>query len=227
LYRSFPTQISICSHAFASSRRASPELCFQLATHFEKGRREGRAPAGTRDPCAGKMHTGWITGVAGRPAFPARMVLTVSFALSPGSDALLPPSSCGWLMRAPGRAATSPQALTHRPRASGPHDFSVRGRPRLGIEGWRVLTPAADETAVTAPCRAADRNVSRGLPALPSRRAPALPRPPHPGLRIVTIANAPFTGQDGDRDTIKPKFGKQEYIIAIGLTWCFARRVGP
>jgi len=38
------------------------------------------------------MHTGWITGDAGRPAFPARMVLTVSFVLSSGSGALLPPS---------------------------------------------------------------------------------------------------------------------------------------
>ena len=142
-----------------------------------------------------KMHTGWITGDAGRPAFPARMVLTVSFVLSPGSDALLPPSPCRWLMRAPGRTATSPQDLTHRPRASGPHDFSVRGRPRRTFEGWRVLAPDANEAAVTAPCRAADRNVSRGLPALPSRRAPALPRPPHPSLRIVTIANAPFDGQ--------------------------------
>ncbi len=169
------------------------------------------------------MHTGWITGDAGRPAFPARLVLTVSFVLSPGSDALLPPSPCGWLMRAPGRTATSPQRLTHRLRASGPHDFSVRGRPRRTFKGWRVLTPDANEAAVTAPCRAADRNVSRGLPALSSRRAPALPRPPHPGLRIVTIANAPLTSRDGHSDTTKPKFGKQEYFSLRFLTRCFAR----
>ncbi len=196
-----PTQLPVLAAHFARA-------LLRLAALLEKGRREGRAPAGTRDPCAGKMHTGWITGDAGRPAFPARMVLTVSFVLSPGSDALSPPSPCGRLMRAPGRAATSPQGLTHRLRASGPHDFSVRGRPHRTFESWRVLTPDADEAAVTAPCRAADRNVSRGLPALPSRRAPALPRPPHPGLRIVTIANAPLTGQDGNSDTTKPKFGK-------------------
>ena len=155
-----------------------------FASTFRPFRKKGAGKAGRRLApeirALWKMHTGWITGDAGRPAFPARMVLTVSFVLSPGSDALLPPSHCGWLMRAPGRAATSPQGLTHRPRASGPHDFSVRGRPHRTFKGWRVLTLDANEAAVTAPCRAADRNASRGLPALSSRRAPALPRPPHP-----------------------------------------------
>ena len=82
-------------HAFAVSRRVSPEACCRSAPD-EGQRAQGRPGAGgTRDPCATKMHTGWITGDAGRPAFPARMVLTVSFVLSPGSDALLPPSPCG------------------------------------------------------------------------------------------------------------------------------------
>jgi hypothetical protein len=156
-------------HGLASSRQVLPEPCSVTSPSEAKGRREGRAPAGTRDPCALEMHTGWITGDAGRPAFPARMVLTVSFVLSSGSDALLPPSSCGWLMRAPGRAATSPQDLTHRLRASGPHDFSVRGRPRLGIEGWRVLTPGDRRTRCdrTVSCRVADDS---RLPALSPRR---------------------------------------------------------
>ena len=167
-------------HGFALSRPNGPSFVVSFALWRSKGAgKTGRrlAPA---SPCATEMHTVWTTGVPKRPAFPARMVLTVSFVLSPGSDALLPPSPYRWLMRAPGRAATSPQGLTHRPRASGPHDFSVRGRPHRTFKGWRVLTLDANEAAVTAPCRAADRNVSRGLPALPSRRAPALPRPPHP-----------------------------------------------
>jgi hypothetical protein len=118
------------------------ELCCLVRTPKEsKGAgKTGRwlAPA---SPCATEMHTVWTTGVAERPAFPARMVLTVSFVLSSGSDALLPPSPHRWLMCGPGRAATSPQDLTHRLRASGPHDFSVRGRPRRIIRGSRVLTP--------------------------------------------------------------------------------------
>ncbi|SFH89755.1 hypothetical protein SAMN04487925_1011030 [Bradyrhizobium sp. cf659] len=128
------------THGSTVSRQVLPEPCFNASPFLAKGRREGRAPAAPEIRALQGMHTVWTTGDAGRPAFPARMVLTVSFVLSPGSDALLPPSSRGSLMRAPGRAATSPRALTHRPRASGPHDFSVRGRPRPIIRGLRVLT---------------------------------------------------------------------------------------
>ena len=72
--------------------------CFgpSFAVRFALERPKGAGKAGRRlapaDPRASKTHTGWITGVAGHPALPARMVLTVSFVLSPGSDALLPPS---------------------------------------------------------------------------------------------------------------------------------------
>ena len=45
------------------------------------------------------MHSG-KQGNRSIPAFPARMVGTAYVVLSPGSDALLPPSPCGWLMRA-------------------------------------------------------------------------------------------------------------------------------
>ena len=92
-------------HGFALSRPNGPSFAVSFALWRSKGAgKTGRrlAPA---SPCATEMHTVWTTGVPKRPAFPARMVLTVSFVLSPGSDALLPPSRCGWLMRAPGRAA--------------------------------------------------------------------------------------------------------------------------
>nr|GAJ35465.1 hypothetical protein BDOA9_0146710 [Bradyrhizobium sp. DOA9] len=55
-----------------------------------------------------------------------RSGLTAYVALSSGSDALLPPSPCGWLTLRARSGATSPQALAHRPRAPGPHDFAVR-----------------------------------------------------------------------------------------------------
>src|SRR6266568_130088 len=90
-------------HTFAFSRRVRPELCGVALPSSQQGHREGRAPAGTRVRALEKMHTGWTTGSADRSAFPARW-FTAYFALSPGSDALLPPSPCGWLMRATGRA---------------------------------------------------------------------------------------------------------------------------
>jgi len=37
-------------HGFASSRLISPELCLVASPSFERGRREGREPAGTRGP---------------------------------------------------------------------------------------------------------------------------------------------------------------------------------
>lgn len=201
--------------------RFCPSLAPSHRPMEAKGRREGRAPAGTRDPCALEMHTGWITGDAGRPAFPARMVLTVSFVLSSGSDALLPPSSCGWLMYAPGRAATSPQGLTHRLRASGPHDFSVRGRFRLSTGGWRVLTPATDEPAVTAPCRAASREDSRCPPCHHADRAGATAstatRPASRDDREAPL----WQGRDERVYATNPKFGKVECFCAAGLTGCF------
>jgi len=123
------------------------------------------------------MHTGWITGVADRLAFPARMVLTVSFVLSPGSDALLPPSPQRIADARPVGPPHHRWDLTHRPRASGPHDFSVRGR-FCRSSGARVCSPRmTNPTAVTAPCRTASRETHGFSPCL-ARCAPALPRPP-------------------------------------------------
>ena len=180
-------------HGSTLSRPNGPSFVVSFAPWKSKGAgKAGRrlAPAG---PCATEMHTVWTTGVPKRPAFPARMVLTVSFVLSPGSDALLPPSPCGWLMRGPGRAATSPQDLTHRLRASGPHDFSVRGRPHLIVRGWRVLTPMSVEAAATAPCRAACVTAHGVPPCHHTNRADAAASTaarPH----FVTIAKRPFDG---------------------------------
>nr|GAJ32514.1 hypothetical protein BDOA9_0117030 [Bradyrhizobium sp. DOA9] len=72
-------------------------FCLLLTPLHRKGRREDRAPAGTRGPlCANcaktdaQRHTGQPG--ASRPSL--RSGLTAYGALSPGSDALLPPSSC-------------------------------------------------------------------------------------------------------------------------------------
>jgi hypothetical protein len=89
-------------HASAFSRPISPELCSHLRTLLKQGRREGRAPAGTRVPCAKKTRTGWTTGDAGTPGLPCANGFTAYVALSPGSDALLPSSPCGSLMCGPG-----------------------------------------------------------------------------------------------------------------------------
>ncbi|MBP1065998.1 hypothetical protein AB7M42_004156 [Bradyrhizobium diazoefficiens] len=116
-------------HIFASSRLASPELCFIATPSDVRGRREGRVPARhprstVRKVATKNLHSGIQVKPNTRPSL--RSGLTAYAAFSPGSDALLPPSPCGSLMCAPGRAAASPQDLAHRPRAPGRHGFAVR-----------------------------------------------------------------------------------------------------
>ena len=98
------------------------------------------------------------------------------------------------------------QDLTPEPRASGPHDFSVRAHPRWVLHGWRALA------AKTMRRRYQRRVVSR-LPLLTvsrpasHHRAPTPSRPPHPGPRLVTIAKRPLW-RAGWRDT----YDKTEFL---------------
>ncbi|PSO16164.1 hypothetical protein C7G42_25775, partial [Bradyrhizobium sp. MOS003] len=52
----YETKLTACTHAFAFSRRISPELCLVSLPSDPRGRREGRVPAGTRGPLR-EMHT--------------------------------------------------------------------------------------------------------------------------------------------------------------------------
>jgi len=126
------------------------------------------------------MHTGWITGDAGRPAFPARMVLTVSFVLSSGSVALLPPSPS----RLIDVRARLGRHITARLDARTPGVGTTRLlRPRTALpeaSRARVCSPPISSlAALTAPCRIASR-MTHGLPALssPSRRRCRVHRTP-------------------------------------------------
>ncbi|RXT50184.1 hypothetical protein B5V03_08330 [Bradyrhizobium betae] len=69
-------------------------LLFVSPSSRRKGRREGRAPAGTLGPHA-KNARGVTTGDAGTSRPSLRNGFTAYGALSPGSVALLPPSPCG------------------------------------------------------------------------------------------------------------------------------------
>ena len=171
-----------------------------------QGRREGRAPAGTRRSVRHKRCTRGGPQVSpDRPAFPARMVLTVSFVLSSGSDALLPPSPHGSLMCASGRIASSPQGLTHRPRASGPHDFSVRARLRMHPRRLACAHHRGHAKTLSAPCRSREGNCSR-FPALQCRSRPTPSRPSLPGPRFVTIAIRPLS-----RARVSSVYAKSEF----------------
>jgi hypothetical protein len=152
-------------HTFAFSRLA-PELCSKSALFENKGRREGRVPACTRSPVCGKERArGGRQVTPDIPAFPARMVLTVSFVLSSGSVALLPPSPRRCSMRAPvGRH------ITTRLDARTPGVGTTRLlRPRTVspiVRGW-PCTPRPRRAAVTAPCRSRGAR-THGCPPCPT-----------------------------------------------------------
>src|SRR6266702_2332531 len=160
-------------HTFVSSRLISPELCFVASpSRMEEGAGKTGSRLAPIDPLcpeqiALQMHSG-KQGNRKHPGLPCAMVGTAYVALSPGSDALLPPSPCGWRCACPVGQHASPQDLTHRLRAPGPHDLAVRRSHRSCARGVRSRLPALRS---------------------PSRRC-AL-RPPPPGPRVVTIAIRP------------------------------------
>jgi hypothetical protein len=153
-----------------AARLARALLCRRAL--LDKGRREGRAPAGTRDPVCNKRARGGPQVSRDIPAFPARMVLTVSFVLSLGSDALLPPSPCRF------RCAARSGRLHHGRldaslRASGPHDFSVRGRRRLSLRGLACARPRSRRQRFASAVSSAAREKAHrksALPITPPRR---------------------------------------------------------
>jgi len=160
-------------------------------------KRKGAGKAGRRlapEVRTRRTHAGLTTGDAGRPAFPAQWCYGLWRAL-PGERCTIAPVA----LRLIDARARSGRHITASLDARTPGARTTRFcRPRTSLPGHsraRACSPPTPKrNAVTAPCRTADRDGSRGLPALPSPHAPALPRPSHPGSRIVTIAKRPFGG---------------------------------
>jgi hypothetical protein len=151
------------------------------------------------------------------PGLPCAMVGTVSFALSPGSDALLPPSPPAFARCADRSAAASPpRAWRQQPGARTTRLL----RPRTSSLGPpRLACARRDDHAMmpSAPCRTAHR-AAHGISALQPDRAPTPSRPSHPFPRLVTIAKRPSRGRDDTVSTPKQKFCKYECFAARRLT---------
>ena len=166
------------TRGFSFSRPTAPELCCSHRLRKCRGRREGRVPAGTRGPLCGNCATNLHSGIQVKPNIrpSLRSGFTAYAELSPGSDALLPPSSCGCLMR----AARSGRHITARLDAQAPGARTARF----------YRTQAAPVVCAQA--------VAHGCPPCkpPSRRRRL--RPPRPIPRVVTIAITPLgPGWDG------------------------------
>ena len=98
-------------------------------------------------------------------------------------------------------------------------------RPRtswLSRRGPMCAPPAINQAAVKTAVRPASRVTQRVLRPCHRTAAPALPRPPHPGPHLVTIAKRPSGRAGMDAHAINPKFGKVEYFCREVLTGCVA-----
>ncbi len=183
-------------------------LCPSHASLFtpfrEKGRREDRAPAGTRktpvrNDCARDAQG--RHRAAKRPAFPARWFDGLCRAL-PGDEFLF--ASVAFAK------STTPRRLT-RVRPSQKLDRSNDGQDH-------TVSPYADDPASPrgiagrgavrhAQFVTRSRGSSRPARPIPHRRRP---RPPQPSPRFVTTYDRPFGGLGWPTHTTNPNFGKVE-----------------
>ncbi|MGY3037454.1 hypothetical protein ACVIIV_006624 [Bradyrhizobium sp. USDA 4354] len=192
------------AHGLAFSRRRRPSFAVRFALIEKRGRREGRAPAGTQGPHA-KNARGVTTGNAGLPAFPAQWFYGLWRAL-PGERCTIAPVALQMI----GARTRSGRLTTASLDAQTPGVRTTRFcRPRTSLpkqsEARACSPPMPKRNAVTAPCRPRIVTAHGPRPALPSRHAPALPRPSHPSLRIVTIAKRPFDGPGWSAVYPKPR----------------------
>jgi len=117
-----------------------------------------------------RLHSGIQVKPNIRPSL--RSGLTAYAELSPGSDALLPPSPCRWLMHGPGWAANitarldaqTPGVRTTRfyrtltaPVVRAPHSLTVT-RPAMPVAPMQSASTTAHPTFVTIAIRPSDRD---------------------------------------------------------------------
>ena len=133
------------------------------------------------------LHAQRVTGQpeTSRPSL--RSGLTAYVVISPGSDALLPPSPCGWLMRGPGWATSIAAGLdaqtpgVRTTRLPRPRTSSL-GPPRLACAHRRDHAKT-----LSAPCRIAPI-AAHGFPPCNHHRADAVAATAfHPAFRAIAI----------------------------------------
>ncbi len=160
-----------------------------------RGRREDREPVGSYGPpcqeqiaCA-SMHSG-KQGNRKHPGLPCAVVGTAYVALSPGSDALLPPSACGSLML----RTRSGRLITARLGAQNPDARTTRfGRTR------------------TAPVVGVTLSLTVARPAKPFAPVWSTSTAARPAFATIAIRPS-SSGRVAATHTPFPNFGKAEYF---------------
>jgi hypothetical protein len=179
-------------YAFATPRRDAPESCIYLSPYGGRGEcRVPAAPAASCALCIGRS-TRVTTSTPGSPGIPARNGFNGLCRALPGDQALLPPSSRGYLTC---------------PRPVGPTCLPQDLTPASGRQDHTIL-PSAKSVSRQ---RAIDRSqVPKNSPCDPIARE-TLPRPPHPVPYVRDDRETPLcVGRDakssrGDLGCVKTK----------------------
>ena len=177
----------LARHAFAFSRRVSPEFCASRHALFEK-RAQGRPGAGRHPRSAARnAHAGRTaqqhTGEAEHTAFPARWSDGLCRALPGAELSFWPPS--------PRRKSPVPRRLTlapHPPRL----DRSNDGQDH-------TVLPYAPAPFVQRGLRKAHGDRLNPSPRPASHIRDGAMRPPQPDPRLVTTYDRPFSLDQGGR----------------------------
>jgi hypothetical protein len=122
------------------------------------------------------------------------MVLTVSFVISSATNSFLSPSLSGLSATSPGWAGFASAQLDI---SNGCQDHTTSPSAATSAKPSTGHVPPAEILAEALKRRSSTRRlIAHGVsrPAI-TCCAPALPRPPHPTARFVTIASAPLSGE--------------------------------
>ncbi len=191
-------------HASAVSRRVRPSFAGNssapqiLRSSNEEGAGKAGCPLHPWPACSKKSTRQQPQVHRNQPAFPARMVLTVSFALSSATSSFLPPSPCGLnsFIESPVGSIKPPQDLAS---ATDARTTRLR-RPRQHRSSCAL--PIAHE--LDSPC---DSPLARPTPS----------RPPHPALHVRDDRDTPLlVRRDEQRKT--PNEIEEKWIIFCGRT---------
>ncbi|MDH6258354.1 hypothetical protein M2427_002252 [Bradyrhizobium sp. BR13661] len=147
--RDLVSTLDIDNHPRGSSR---PSFAPSLHPQMKEGAGKTGCPAGTRGPLCEDCATRGCTAAyrCSRNIRPSlRSGLTAYVVISPGSDALLPPSPCRWLMGGPGWAASITTRLdAQTPGARTTRFCRTRITPVVGaIVSLTVARPAKPDRA--------------------------------------------------------------------------------
>jgi hypothetical protein len=142
--RHSPIRVQLADAPSHSRGTKCPSFARYLTLCRNRGRREGRAPAGTRSPVCEKTRTGGPQVKPGHPSLPCADGFNGFLRALPGETSSIAPVACGSFLRSPGRD----RCITAKLDASvGRQDHTASPSAHIPVripDGWRALTIEAE-----------------------------------------------------------------------------------